>query len=86
MEDGCLELKRGKRRRLTKKAINKQLKLYKTFYCNSSDNIESHRFAKHHALDCGNPNCGVCGNPRRIHKEKTLQEKKFFEAKIDDTI
>jgi hypothetical protein len=30
-----------------------------------------HRYAKHHAMDCGNPHCGICGNPRKINKELT---------------
>ena len=38
---------------------------------------EPHRFAKQHAMDCGNPECGLCGNPRKIFSEKTIQEKSF---------
>lgn len=38
-----------------------------------------HRYAKHHAMDCGNPHCGICGNPRRINKELTMQERKAQE-------
>ena len=41
-----------------------------------------HKFAKHHAMDCGNPECTMCGNPRKIWKEKTIQEKRF-EVKDD---
>jgi hypothetical protein len=28
-------------------------------------------------MNCGNPNCHMCGNPRKIWKEKTIQEKRF---------
>jgi hypothetical protein len=38
---------------------------------------EPHRFAKHHAMDCGKPNCTMCANPRKIFEEKTMQEKSF---------
>ena len=30
--------------------------------------------------------CVMCGNPRRKWKEKTIQEKKFEEIKIEDEI
>lgn len=38
---------------------------------------EYHRYAKHHAMNCGRPNCLLCCNPRRIWREKTVQEQKF---------
>ena len=38
------------------------------------------KIAKHHALDCGNPECFLCGNPRKTHKDKlTQQEKRLFQ-------
>ena len=41
---------------------------------------EPHKYAKHHALDCGNPQCFLCGNPRRTHKDRlTQQEKRMFQ-------
>lgn len=41
---------------------------------------ESHRLAKHHVTDCGNPACFVCGNPRKTHKDKlTVQEKRLYQ-------
>lgn len=40
----------------------------------------AHYYNKHHALDCGNPQCVVCGNPRRTHKHTlTLQEQRLFQ-------
>ena len=38
---------------------------------------EPHRFAKHHAMDCGVPNCPMCSSPRKLNGEKTIQEKRF---------
>jgi len=39
--------------------------------------------AKHHAMDCGNPKCMLCGNPRRnawFKKERlTAQERRLFQ-------
>jgi len=32
---------------------------------------------KKHALNCGNPKCLMCGNPRKIFREVTIQEKRF---------
>jgi len=30
-------------------------------------------------MDCGNPGCMLCGNPRRTWKELTAQEKRMFQ-------
>jgi hypothetical protein len=38
-------------------------------------------------MDCGNPECFMCGNPRKTHKDKlTAQEKRLFQdvEKITD--
>jgi hypothetical protein len=35
--------------------------------------------AKHHAMDCGQSGCMLCGNPRKIFKEITAQEKRLFQ-------
>ena len=43
---------------------------------------EPHRYNKHHAMDCGNPQCPLCGNPRRLYKERTYQEKRDFQNKL----
>ena len=41
---------------------------------------QPHRLSKHHAMDCGNPKCFLCGNPRKTHKDKlTRQEKRLFQ-------
>ena len=42
-----------------------------------------HRLAKVHATNCGDPNCFMCGNPRKFFKEKTIQERRF-EQDIED--
>ena len=62
--------------------INRQVKISKSA---GMDVKEPHKFAKHHAMDCGNPKCILCSNPRKIIKEKTIQEKRF-EQDIDKQI
>ena len=83
MEDGGVELKRAKRRRLTTNAINRQKRIAKLSTWNHKTVSQPHRWAKRHAMDCGRPGCMVCGNPRRTMKEKTLQEKKFIQTFIE---
>jgi hypothetical protein len=45
---------------------------------------EYHRYAKHHAMNCGRPHCLLCGNPRRIWREKTIQEQRNEQRKDDE--
>lgn len=60
-------------------AIRKQKKIAKAHgFVHGPD----HRYAKMHAVNCGDPNCAMCGNPRKFFKEKTIQEKRL-EQDID---
>jgi hypothetical protein len=79
MEDGGVELRRAKRRRLTTNAIERQKRIAKAAGVQHKHN-QPHRYAKRHALNCGIPGCIHCANPRRVWKEKSLQEKKFDEV------
>jgi hypothetical protein len=75
----------SRRRHKTDVAIARQVKIAKQHGLDASDRHikEPHRHAKHHAMDCGNPGCILCGNPRRISwfkKERlTPQERKLFQ-------
>jgi hypothetical protein len=41
---------------------------------------QPHRLHKRRAMDCGNPQCYLCGNPRKTHKDRlTQQEKRLFQ-------
>jgi hypothetical protein len=77
------KLKHSKRLLKDENAIRKQLKIAKQHTSFASENKvvkEPHRLAKHHAMDCGNPECFMCGNPRKTHKDKlTAQEKRLFQ-------
>lgn len=71
----------SRRRHKTDVAIARQVKIAKSHGTFNQANIkQTHRLAKHHAMDCGNPNCYLCGNPRKTHKDKlTTQEKRLFQ-------
>lgn len=77
------KVKNSKRRQKDENAIKKQAKIAKQHHVNGYDSKqeqEPHRFNKHHAMDCGNPECYLCGNPRKTHKDKlTQQEKRIFQ-------
>ena len=77
------KFKHSKRLLKDENAINKQVKIakeHKVSEYNPSGLDQPHRFVKHHAMDCGNPECFMCGNPRKTHKDKlTAQEKRLFQ-------
>jgi hypothetical protein len=67
-------------------SIKRQLTIAKVHGLTKNDPIvaEPHRLAKHHAMDCGNPDCYLCGNPRKTHKDKLTIQEKRNNQKIDD--
>jgi len=67
----------SKRLQKDENAIKKQVKIAKEHGIPVND---PHRLEKHHAMDCGNPQCPLCGNPRRTHKDTlTAQEKRMYQ-------
>ena len=74
------KVKHSKRILKTDNAVKKQVKIAKEF---GIEVKEPHKFAKHHAMNCGNPKCFMCANPRKVFKEKTIQEKRL-EQNIDE--
>ena len=74
------KLKHSKRIHTNETAIKKQTKIAKA---NGIDVKEPHKFAKHHAMDCGHPGCIICGNPRKVWKEETIQEKRSKQDKVE---
>jgi hypothetical protein len=68
--------KNSKRRLRDESAVKKQTKIAKAYGVPVK---EPHKFAKHHAMDCGNPGCVMCGNPRKVFNELTAQEKRLFQ-------
>jgi len=74
----------SRRRHKTDVAIARQLKIAKSKSSHSPKlDRQPHRLAKHHAMDCGNPKCGLCGNPRHIRKGedggRTVQERRTMQ-------
>ena len=67
------KFKHSKRLLKDENAIQKQVKIAKA---HGMDVKEPHKFAKHHALDCGQPNCVMCASPRKMWKEETIQERR----------
>ncbi len=63
--------------------IKKQTKIAKA---HGMDVKEPHKFNKHHAMDCGNPKCMLCASPRKLFKELTIQEKRFYQDKLHDDV
>lgn len=79
MSDPITKVKASKRRLKTETASIRQYRIAKEHGMNP-DPDAVHKFAKHHAMDCGNPECYLCGNPRKTHKDKlTTQEKRFLQ-------
>ena len=79
------KIKNSRRRQNDEKAIRKQTKIAKDTYHLQASDIqdlkEPHRMHKKHALDCGNPGCAMCGNPRHTHKHgRTKQEYSFIQT------
>jgi hypothetical protein len=74
--------KKAKRLQSTTNAIKKQLRIAKAF---GMDHMlkQPHRLAKHHALDCGNPECLVC-HSEKVFRKPTFQEKKFIQGQKMD--
>ena len=63
----------SKRRHKDSVKAAKQVKIAKT---NGITVTSPHRYVKQRAMDCGNPRCPVCSNPRRLIGEKTIQEQR----------
>ena len=89
MSNDTAKFLNSRRRHKNDVAIARQVKIAKAHGLTHKDKAikEPHRLAKHHVMDCGNPQCPLCGNPRRSHKDKlTAQEKRLFQdvEKITD--
>jgi hypothetical protein len=70
------------RRHKTDVAVARQVRIAKAHGLGFHDMAikQPHRMAKHHVMDCGQPGCVMCGNPRKTHKDKlTAQEKRLFQ-------
>lgn len=76
------KVKHSRRILQKEKSIAKQVKIAKShthFPEDSKDIKEPHRLAKRTAMTCGNPNCVMCSNPRKVFGELTIQEKRMYQ-------
>lgn len=85
MSNALAKYLNSQRRFRDETAVKKQVKIAKGHGQTATDRVvkEPHRLAKRHAMDCGNPQCYLCGNPRRTHKDNlTIQEKSHNQGKF----
>jgi hypothetical protein len=81
------KFKHSKRLHKDQAAIEKQLKIAKSHGIANKVVEEPHRLAKHHAMDCGVPNCPMCSNPRHnktVKDHLTIQEKRNIQKAKDE--
>ena len=81
------KFKHSKRLHKDHVAIEKQLKIAKSHGIANKIVEEPHRLAKHHAMDCGVPNCPMCSNPRHnktVKDHLTIQEKRDLQKAKDE--
>jgi hypothetical protein len=81
------KFKHSKRLHKDQAAIEKQLKIAKSHGIANKVVEEPHRLAKHHAMDCGVPNCPMCSNPRHnktVKDHLTIQEKRYLQKAKDE--
>ena len=71
----------SRRRHKNDVAIARQVRIAKQHGLGFHDQVikEPHRLAKHHTMDCGQPGCMLCGNPRKVFKQRTAQEKRMYQ-------
>jgi len=75
------KIKNSSRRLKDENAIKKQVKIAKAMGMKVE---EPHKLAKHHVLDCGNPNCPLCSSPRKLYGERSIQERRFYQEGVDE--
>jgi hypothetical protein len=73
------KFKHSKRLLKDENAVKKQTKIGKQYGMSKKETDQPHRLSKRHAMNCGDPNCAMCGNPRKFFNEPTQQEKRLFQ-------
>ena len=67
MSNELAKFMNSRRRHKTDVKVARQVKIAKAHGLGFHDQVikQPHRMAKHHVMDCGNPGCYLCGNPRK---------------------
>lgn len=91
MSDPETRERHSKRLHADETHVKKRFRLLKDKHSLVGRNIERqpHRLHKISGMNCGNPNCILCMNPRKAWGDGTIQEKrfsqpKFYEDKYDE--
>ena len=85
MSDQKLREQRSKRLYNEEVKIKKRSKtLQQTHTYAPSVDKQPHRLHKVTGMNCGNSNCVMCGNPRKIFNELTIQEQRGYQLKLWD--
>lgn len=90
MSDDYVKSKRSRRIEQKENHMARQWNIAKAYSLNSESvstnqrHNTPHSFHKRNAMNCGNPNCVMCMNPRKAWNEKTMQEKKFEQKKLHE--
>ena len=74
------KFKHSKRLHDDETKVQKQVKIAKAYGVPVK---EPHKLEKKHALNCGNPKCVMCMNPRKSFNELTIQEKRFYQPELN---
>jgi len=88
MSDDNNKIKNSSRRYKDEVAIERQIRIAKDYHMHQGGGdkwkyIEQpHRNHKKHILNCGDPKCYMCANPRKVFKEETMQERKHKQDKF----
>jgi hypothetical protein len=80
------KFKHSKRLLKDDNAIRKQMRIAKEHKVTEfNPKLEQpHRYNKQHVMNCGNPKCFMCANPRKVFGERTIQEKKHMQKELLD--
>ena len=77
--------KRQKRFQQKTRHIERQFDIAKTNNHHYYNDNNKHKLHKMSAMNCGNPKCMLCANPRHVWNEKTMQETKFECSAVEQT-
>lgn len=64
------------------KQIMIRASVFKMGKTDQEDKSVKHRYHKMNGVRCGNPDCSMCGNPRRFFNERTIQEKSSMQSRL----
>jgi len=89
MSDEREKIKHGERLHQKETKIQRQLQLAKNYGYHKLSSamsklpfmLQPHRHHKTKILNCGDPKCAMCGNPRKFFSEETVQERRHKQTK-----